>query len=197
MGRAFTDRWGAPVQARNDLRVVLFGESIEGLAAPAGGPVAGTGAVTTDDDLSLGHLYQTWFLVVRHAAEGAAAGILKRLTGPANGRASVRSSMCGRPGSCASDAWEAATCALECALLRDPGDLLALKVAQDFHRRRWKPRVVTEVGRHGDGEEYESGRRSVSEAVAAVRVCNVPSSPTLTQSAPGAALRARPSRALK
>jgi hypothetical protein len=59
MGRAFTDRWGAPVQARNDRGVVLFDESIEGLAAPAGDPVAGTGAVTTDDDLSLGHLYQT------------------------------------------------------------------------------------------------------------------------------------------
>ncbi len=136
MGRSFRDRWGAPVQAASERGVVLLDEAIEALAALAGDPVAGAEeAVAADDELVLAHIYRAYLPLYGTSAQGVAAadGILKRLEG-AGERAGEREALHLQAArSWASGEWEAAARALERALLRNPCDLLALKVAQDLY----------------------------------------------------------------
>ena len=136
MGRSFRDRWGVPVQAASEQGVALLDEAIEALAALAGDPVAGAEqAVAADDELVLGHIYRAYLSLYGTSAQGVAAadGILKRLEG-AGERAGEREALHVQAArSWASGEWEAAARALERALLRNPRDLLALKVAQDLH----------------------------------------------------------------
>ena len=136
MGRSFRDRWGVPVQAASEQGVALLDEAIEALAALAGDPVAGAEeAVAADDELVLGHIYRAYLSLYGTSAQGVAAadGILKRLEG-AGERAGEREALHFQAArSWASGEWEAAARALERALLRNPRDLLALKVAQDLY----------------------------------------------------------------
>jgi hypothetical protein len=53
LGKAFADRWGAPVRSGSAEAVALLDEAIEDLAALAGDPVADAeAAVAADDSLA-------------------------------------------------------------------------------------------------------------------------------------------------
>jgi tetratricopeptide (TPR) repeat protein len=136
MGRSFRDRWGVPVQAASEQGVALLDEAIEALVALAGDPVrSAEEAVAADDELVLGHIYRAYLSLYGTSAQGVAAAeeILKRLEG-AGERAGEREALHFQAArSWASGEWEAAARALERALLRNPRDLLALKVAQDLY----------------------------------------------------------------
>ena len=91
--------------------------------------------MAADDELVLGHIYRAYLSLYGTSAQGVAAadGILKRLedAGERAGEREVLHLQAAR--SWASGEWEAAARALERALLRNPRDLLALKVAQDLY----------------------------------------------------------------
>jgi tetratricopeptide (TPR) repeat protein len=136
MGRAFVDRWGAPVDAGNEEGVARFDQVVENLAALAGDPVAGAQAVVAaDDDLVLGHVLRAYLALYSASVDGIATAsrILQGLP-VAERRVSEREVLHLRAArSWAEGQWERATRWLERALLHDPRDLLALKVAQDLY----------------------------------------------------------------
>src|SRR5215467_1336785 len=134
MGKAFADRWGVPVRAGREDAVTLLNEAIEELAALAGDPVAkADAAVAADDSLVLGHIYRAYLQLYGTTPEGvtAAGEILKRLDETVMGERELHHLRAARYW--AEGDWEATTRSLERALLCDPRDLLALKVAQDLY----------------------------------------------------------------
>ena len=133
MSQTFTDRWGVPVQAGHEKAVDLLGDAVEQLAALAGDPAAAAeAAVAADDSLILGHIYRAYLALYGTTPEGvsAAAGILGGLGEPQCEREAqhLRAARAWAAGQ-----WDQATRALERALLLNPRDLLALKVAQDLY----------------------------------------------------------------
>ena len=133
MSTTFTDRWGVPVQAGNEKAVALLDDAIEQLAALAGDPAgAAEAAVATDEGLVLGHIYRAYLALYGTTPEGLsiAAGILDGLGGTLGEREAqhLRAARAWAAGQ-----WGQATRALERALLLNPRDMLALKVAQDLY----------------------------------------------------------------
>ena len=134
MGRAFEDRWGAPVRAGSADAVALLDQAVEDLAALAGDPVADAeAAVAADDSLVLGHIYRAYLALYGTTPEGVAtaAEIVKKLDAAVLGEREAHHLRAAR--SWADGDWEATARSLERALLCHPRDLLALKVAQDLY----------------------------------------------------------------
>ena len=134
MGKAFADRWGAPVRAGSADAVALLDQAVEDLAALAGDPVADAeAAVAADHSLVLGHIYRAYLALYGTTPEGVAtaAEIVKKLDAAVLGEREAHHLRAAR--SWADGDWEATARSLERALLRHPRDLLALKVAQDLY----------------------------------------------------------------
>jgi tetratricopeptide (TPR) repeat protein len=134
LGKAFADRWGAPVRSGSAEAVALLDEAMEDLAALAGDPVADAeAAVAADDSLVLGHIYRAYLALYGTTSEGVAtaAEMVKKLDEAVLGEREAHHLRAAR--SWADGDWEAATRSLERALLCHPRDLLALKVVQDLY----------------------------------------------------------------
>jgi tetratricopeptide (TPR) repeat protein len=133
---AGTDRWGTAVHGASERAVVLLDDAIESLVALAGDPVAGAeAAVAADGDLVLGQVFLAYLSLYATTPAGidAATTRLAGLDGAAE-RAGQREALhllAAR--SWATGNWAAAARALERALVLNPGDLLALKIAQDLY----------------------------------------------------------------
>jgi tetratricopeptide (TPR) repeat protein len=134
MTSTFTDRWGVPVRGTDGTAVVLLDQAIEDLVALSGDPVGGAdAAVGTDATLALARVCRAYLSLYGTTAEGAAhaAELLKPVH--ASGLPEREAHHLAAARSWAAGDWQAATRHLERALLANPRDLLALKVAQDLY----------------------------------------------------------------
>jgi len=141
MTSTYADRWGAPVQAADGAAVLLLDQAIEDLVALSGDPIGGAdAAIAADGELALARIYRAYLSLYATTAAGAveAGNLIKpleaeraeeapRLLAPREGHhlAAARA--------WADGDWQAAARALERALITNPRDLLALKVAQDLY----------------------------------------------------------------
>jgi len=134
MTSTYADRWGAPVQAADGTAVVLLDQAIEDLVSLSGDPVGGAEVATAaDGELALARICRAYLSLYATTAQGAAEAstIIKPLeAGPLAPReghhlAAARA--------WADGDWQGAARALERALVANPRDLLALKVAQDLY----------------------------------------------------------------
>jgi len=134
MTSTFTDRWGVPVQGTDGTAVVLLDQAIEDLVALSGDPVGGAdAAMDTDATLALARVYRAYLSLYETTAEGAAhAGDLVKPVDAGRLPAREAHHLAAARAWAAGD-WQAATRHLERALLANPRDLLALKVAQDLY----------------------------------------------------------------
>jgi tetratricopeptide (TPR) repeat protein len=136
MGAALLDRWGVPVQGGNQEAVQALDHAIECLVALAGDPVAGAdAAVAAGGDLVLAHVYRAYLSLYATNAPGVAeaAKILSYLTDAEDLVGEREALHVQAASSWAAGNWTAATRALERALVLNPRDMLALKVAQDLY----------------------------------------------------------------
>ncbi len=136
MSTTFADRWGAPVQAVDGAAVLLLDQAIEDLVALSGDPAGGAeAAITADDELALARVYRAYLSLYATTAEGAAeAGTLvKPLEAEADRLPARERHHLAAARAWAGGDWQAAARALERALVDNPRDLLALKVAQDLY----------------------------------------------------------------
>jgi len=136
MGAALMDRWGVPVQGGNEEAVAALDRAIECLVALAGDPAAGAdAAVAAGGDLVLAHVFLAYLSLYATSAPGVAeaAKILSDL-GEAEDLVGEREALHVQAArSWAAGNWTAAARALERALVLNPRDMLALKVAQDLY----------------------------------------------------------------
>ncbi len=139
MSRMFTDRWGAPVQAVDGAAVALLDQAVEDLVALSGDPVGGAdSAIAADGSLPLARIYRAYLSLYETTAEGAAQAseLIKPLAeGQAadGGLPDREAHHLAAARAWAEGDWQAAARSLERALLANPRDLLALKVAQDLY----------------------------------------------------------------
>jgi tetratricopeptide (TPR) repeat protein len=135
MAYAFGDRWGSPVFARRQQAVDLFDEAVEQLVSLSGDPlVLADEAAARDPELVLARVLQGYLALYAGSASG-----LRRATAlvsdlhPWDLEAGERELLhVLAVQSWVDGEWERAASFLERALLHDPRDLLALKVAQDL-----------------------------------------------------------------
>jgi hypothetical protein len=136
MGASSTDRWGVPLQGGSPQAVRYFNAAVEELVSLSGDPLtAAEDAVGEDDGLILGHILRTYLSLYSTSPEGVtrASQILNEIDGIA-GQMDEREVLHLRAARAwAAGEWTDATHALERALLHEPRDLLALKVAQDLY----------------------------------------------------------------
>lgn len=131
-----TDRWGVPLQSGNLQAVGHFDAAVEDLVSLSGDPVSAVeDAVGEDDGLTLGHLLGAYLALYGTSSQGVARAseILDGIDG-AHRELDEREVLHLR----AARAWASgelndAARSLERALLHEPRDLLALKVAQDLY----------------------------------------------------------------
>jgi hypothetical protein len=130
----FSDRWGASVQGSDGAAVMLLDQAIEDLLALDGDPISGAdSAIAADPTLLLARIYRAYLWLYATTADGVAeaSGLLTvAIPGPeyireAHHLAAARA--------WADGDWQAAARQLDNALLANPRDLLALKVAQDLY----------------------------------------------------------------
>ncbi|HUN35321.1 MAG TPA: tetratricopeptide repeat protein [Trebonia sp.] len=130
----FADRWGVELQATDGAAVVLLDQAIEDLVGLCGDPAGGADrAIAADPTLALAWVYRAYLSLYSTSAEGLAGAreLLKAVPpGPEGGREALHLA--------AARSWadgdlQAAAAHLEQALLANPHDLLALKVAQDLY----------------------------------------------------------------
>jgi tetratricopeptide (TPR) repeat protein len=138
MTTTFADRWGVPVQAGNGAAVLLLDQAVEDLVALSGDPAGGAeAAVEADGELALARVYRAYLSLYATTAEGAAeaSALIKPLEAEAAaGRLASREGYhLAAARAWAGGDWQAAARALERALVDNPRDLLALKVAQDLY----------------------------------------------------------------
>jgi tetratricopeptide (TPR) repeat protein len=138
MSTTFADRWGAPVQAADGAAVLLLDQAVEDLVSLSGDPARGAeAAIAADGELALARVYRAYLSLYATTAEGAAeaATLIKPLQADsAAGRLAPRERHHLAAGRAWADGdWQAAARALERALVENPRDLLALKVAQDLY----------------------------------------------------------------
>ena len=138
MAAQLADRWGVPVGSGDEKAVRLLDVAVEHLVALGGDPLADVqAAVAADGDLVLGHCLEAvihLYAMTREENEHAnriLAGVGDSL--PAGGPAPRE-----REHLSAARAWAAGDLAGACrafeqALLLNPADLLALKLAQDLY----------------------------------------------------------------
>lgn len=136
MGGALADRWGVPVWGGNEQAVAGLDDAIECLVALAGDPAASAEeAVAIGPDLVLGQVYRAYLSLYATNAAGVAGAtkILDDLEG-AEDRTGPREALHLQAArSWAAGNWTEAARALERALVLNPRDMLALKVAQDLY----------------------------------------------------------------
>jgi tetratricopeptide (TPR) repeat protein len=133
MPSVLKDRYGAQLGATDEQAVGLWDEAVHELVALAGDPMAkAAAAATADGELGLAFSLQAYLhcYLTSRTAHADARAILGHAPKPVCGRDEAHHQ--------AASAWvagdlEAATRHLERALLMDPRDLLALKVAQDLY----------------------------------------------------------------
>jgi tetratricopeptide (TPR) repeat protein len=134
MTTTFTDRWDVPVQGSDGAAVLLLDQAIEDLVALGGEPLSGAdSAIAADPALLLARIYRAYLSLYATTADGVteARDLLKAVTpGPADAREAHHLAAAT---AWADGDWHAATRHLDKALLANPRDLLALKVAQDLH----------------------------------------------------------------
>ena len=136
MRTAFSDRWGVPLLAGTPDGVDLFNRSVHDLVRLGGDPVThAEAAVAVDPELILGRLLLAYFALYG-ATSDKVADAEKVLAGldlepPPRGEREILHLRAVR--AWAEGDWVAAARALERALLHDPRDLLALKLAQDLY----------------------------------------------------------------
>ncbi len=138
MATTYDDRWGVPVRAGDGAAVLLLDQAIEDLVALAGDPAGGAeAAIAADGELALARIYRAYLSLYATTAEGIAeaGALIKPLEAEAGTRplpARERHHLAAARAWADGD-WRAATRALERALVANPRDLLALKVAQDLY----------------------------------------------------------------
>jgi tetratricopeptide (TPR) repeat protein len=136
MGETFTDRWGVRVRAADRAAVMVLDQAIEDLVSLAGDPVGGAdAAMTADGDLALARIYRAYLSLYGTTAyaEAAARELLKPLEAGGTPTEPRETHHLAAARAWADGDWRAATRALERALVANPRDLLALKVAQDLY----------------------------------------------------------------
>jgi tetratricopeptide (TPR) repeat protein len=134
MTSTFTDRWGPAVRGTDGTAVVLLDQAIEDLVALTGDPVGGAdAAMDADATLVLARVYRAYLSLYGTTAEGAAHA--RELLRPvkAAGLPEREAHHLAAAWAWAGGDWQAAARHLERALLANPRDLLALKVAQDLY----------------------------------------------------------------
>jgi tetratricopeptide (TPR) repeat protein len=134
----YDDRWGVQVRAGDGAAVVLLDQAIEDLVALGGDPAGGAeAAIAADGELPLARVYRAYLALYASTAEGIseASALIKPLEAeagaeplPARERHHLAAARAWADGD-----WQAAARALERALVANPRDLLALKVAQDLY----------------------------------------------------------------
>ncbi len=136
MGAALADRWGVPVRGGHEQAVAGLDDAVESLVALAGDPAAGADeAVAIGPDLVLGQVYRAYLSLYSTNAAGVADAtkILDDLEG-AEDRTGPREALHLQAArSWAAGNWTEAARSLERALVLNPRDMLALKVAQDLY----------------------------------------------------------------
>ena len=132
---AFVDSWGSPVFATDRDSVALLEHAVEDLVALSGEPIALADAAAADPDLVLARVLQAYLALYSTAEAGfeTAAKLVMGLDGWDLGAGERELLHVLAAQSWASGEWERAVNFLERALLHDPRDLLALKVAQDLY----------------------------------------------------------------
>ncbi|HVX21318.1 MAG TPA: tetratricopeptide repeat protein [Acidimicrobiales bacterium] len=135
MVQAVTDRWGSPVSGAPGAASRAFDDAVGCLVALSGDPVALADEAAADGQLVMARVLQAYLSLYSTGAAGfgQARKVLVDLDpwGLAAGEREllhVRAAHAWAAGD-----WERAAGALERALLHDPRDLLALKVAQDLY----------------------------------------------------------------
>lgn len=135
MSETFTDRWGVPVLGTDGVAVTTLDQAIEDLLALAGDPVGGAeSAAAADPTLVLARLYRAYLSLYETSADGVAAA--RELVKPleAGGELPAREAHhLAAVRAWADGDWHLAARSLEQALVANPRDLLALKVAQDLY----------------------------------------------------------------
>ncbi|MBL7489663.1 hypothetical protein I6A60_12190 [Frankia sp. AgB1.9] len=136
MSEIRVDRWGVPLQAADGGAVGVLDQAIEDLVGLTGDPVGGAeAAIAADGELALARIFRAYLALYATTAAGAAEArqLLEPLgpfdAGPAAPR-EARHLAAAR--AWADGDWHAATRALRRALVANPRDLLALKIAQDL-----------------------------------------------------------------
>lgn len=127
------DRWGVPVLASNTEAVATLDTAIADLVALAGDPAGGADkAIAADGSLLLARIYAAYLSLYATTPDGVATArsLLSGLEEPAVEREAshLRAARAWADGD-----WDLALRWLEQALLANPRDLLALKVAQDLN----------------------------------------------------------------
>jgi tetratricopeptide (TPR) repeat protein len=128
------DRWGVPLLGATEAGAAAFNEGVESLLALAGDPVAAAeAAVAEAPALVLGHVFRAYLALYGTTAAGVAAAgrILAGLDGRPAGEREALHLRAAR--AWAAGDWSGAARALERALVAQPRDALALKVAQDLY----------------------------------------------------------------
>jgi tetratricopeptide (TPR) repeat protein len=138
MTTTFTDRWGVPLRGTDGAAVMLLDQAIEDLVALGGDPVSGAdSAIAADPTLALARIFRAYLSLYAMTADGVAeAAALLKTVSPEPPAAPVRAREARHLAAArawADGDWQAAARHLEEALLANPRDLLALKVAQDLY----------------------------------------------------------------
>ena len=139
MSSTMTDRWGVPVQGATPDGIAALDDAVECLLALAGDPVGqAEAAVAAAPDMALGQVYRAYLALYGTTADGVAEAA--KLLASLDADTSPGTSLQGREALHlrAARGWTAgdltaATRALERALIMNPRDALALKVAQDLY----------------------------------------------------------------
>jgi tetratricopeptide (TPR) repeat protein len=132
---AFRDRWGSPVCAERAGAVGLFDQAVQGLVSLSGDPVARADeTIALDPALLLGRVLRGYLALYSTAASGfaQAQSLVGDLDPGSVGIGEREHLHVLAVQSWAGGEWERAAHFLKEALLHDPRDLLALKVAQDL-----------------------------------------------------------------
>ncbi|HEY1639376.1 MAG TPA: tetratricopeptide repeat protein [Streptosporangiaceae bacterium] len=133
-GTELTDRWGVGVRGATEPGIAALDDGVECLLALAGDPAGlAEQAVAAAPDMALARIYQAYLSLYGTTPEGVAeaARIVSEIEPPPAGSREAAHLLAARAWS-AGD-WTAATRALERALVLNPRDALALKVAQDLY----------------------------------------------------------------
>jgi tetratricopeptide (TPR) repeat protein len=138
-GTELTDRWGVPLQGATPAGAAAFDEAVECLLALAGDPAErAQSAVAAAPGLILARVYRAYLSLYATTADGAAAAaaILAEPDWAPGGPGALhqREALHMQAARAwAAGNWTGAARALERALVANPRDALALKVAQDLY----------------------------------------------------------------
>ena len=133
-GTDLTDRWGVGVRGATEPGIEALNDGVECLLALAGDPVGlAEQAAAEAPGMALARIYQAYLSLYGMTPDGVAqaAKIVSEIEAPPSGSREAAHLQAARAWS-AGD-WTAATRALERALVLNPRDALALKVAQDLY----------------------------------------------------------------